>query len=297
MTSCTCLAKSLECPSPVRLPALPSQPRPIFALSLRPHPPFLHSGFSSTRFSIPYTPPCLAHLLHTQIKTLCISMISSLLSRPCWRRALRHLPASTNAFVLTTTRHFSSTVSGPKQTFRTGVMAQQALASAVASAGSTVVLTTITAETGDTMPTSSSSLFLTNEFRERHHAVGQMPKQRHRRDNRMLSLQEVLASRAIDRALRPLLKKKWSMQQQGGGASLSNKNEQPYIHRWHVSSSLQALNHRDNDKQQDLERGGDPIPLAINTAAALLDLDVAAVSLAVMLKRLRVESMNSSIAV
>jgi len=138
----------------------------------------------------------------------------------------------------------------------------------------TTILTTIAAERSSTSSgqqqqqqpsSSSSSAFLTTEYRERHHAVGRFPKSGHRRDNRMLSLGEVLASRALDRALRPLLKEKLS--------AYNDRSDDDTIQRWHVASSLQAMN-RDTT-------AGDAIPLAINTAAAALQLPVAAVSLGI----------------
>ena len=149
-------------------------------------------------------------------------------------------------------------------------MAHQAYNSIVGSSGSTVVLTTVAVEALPEPPLlRTSNTFLTSEYRERHHAIGRIPKSRARRDFRMLSTGEVLASRAVDRSLRPILKEKIVT------IPAFSRQGDEFIHRWHVQSSLQALN------RTAMEGDGDPISLAINTAAVALGLDVAAVSLGV----------------
>lgn len=172
---------------------------------------------------------------------------------------------------------FNRFIEGPPQTFESGRMAHQAHASVIGSSGSTVVLTTIATEKLPEPPSlRTSNTFLTGEYRERHHAVGRVPRSRNRRDFRMLSVGEVLASRALDRSLRPILKEK--IQGDVDYSMLEGGNE--FIHRWHVLSSLQAMS-RTASTGSDNNDDGDPIPLAINTAAAALGLDVAAVSLGV----------------
>ena len=108
-------------------------------------------------------------------------------------------------------KSFHNVVKGPKLILDSGKMAKQTLASLMGSyeGSSTTVLTTVAAEMANpSSPQQSSSAFLTTDYRERSHAIGRFPKAGHKRDNRMLSLGEVLASRALDRALRPLLKDK-----------------------------------------------------------------------------------------
>ena len=188
---------------------------------------------------------------------------------------IRQYKGTSNRTIQNEIQSFHRVIDGPLQSFEKGRMANQTFASAIGTAGSTVVLTTVATEGSSSAYSSNSNnisnAFLTNEYRERHHAVGRFPKARHRRDFRMLSLGEVLASRVIDRSLRPVLKQKLIMQTQ----SANTMNNAEYIQRYHVLSSLQSMNRYFADGD------GDPIPLAINTAAAALDLQVAAVSLGV----------------
>jgi hypothetical protein len=171
-------------------------------------------------------------------------------------------------------------VEGPALHLETGRMANQTHAAVVGTAGSTVVLTTVSTEVVESPPAGGpSNSFLTVEYRERHHAVGRFPKVGNRRDNRVLSLGEVLASRAVDRSLRPVLQRK-SAQERVALSSWPTS----YIGRRHVLSSLQALTSpalMKTEQTVGTSGVGDPVALSINSAAAALDIDVAAVSLSV----------------
>ncbi len=89
---------------------------------------------------------------------------------------------------------------------------------------------------------------MTVDYRQRHHAVGKIPTSANRTDNRRLSESEVLASRAIDRSLRPLLRKDLFWE----------KNSLDVPSSIHLSCSIQAYN------------GGHPVSLALNSAAVAL---------------------------
>ena len=91
---------------------------------------------------------------------------------------------------------------------------------------------------------SSTMSPMTVDYRQRHHAVGKIPTSANRTDNRRPSESEILASRAIDRALRPLLRKDviWN----------NNSKDPSSIH---ISCSIQAYD------------GGHPLSLALNSAA------------------------------
>ena len=126
------------------------------------------------------------------------SALSDCLSSICSRRWMSSSSSS------------SKVIPGPAIQFGTGRLAQQTLASVVGHGGSTVVLTTVAAEYNDihsntTTNTNSVIPALTVEFRQRFHAVGKIPTNRLRKDHALLSVPEVLSSRAIDRALRPLI--------------------------------------------------------------------------------------------
>ena len=108
------------------------------------------------------------------------------------------------------------------------------------------------------------SSFLTVEYRQRHHGVGLIPGSVSRRDNTAPTSLEVLAGRAIDRALRPLLQ--------------DNDSDGEAFH-YHVHASVQAckLWPDDNDNHdgtsdsiESVVDSGHPVALALNTAAAAL---------------------------
>jgi polyribonucleotide nucleotidyltransferase len=138
--------------------------------------------------------------------------------------------------------HFHS---GPVLQLGIGKLAHHAHASVVATAGTTVVLSTVAREPLDGSATES---FLTVEYRQRTAAVGQIPENRQRSDAGRLSNAEILASRAIDRSLRPLLEERDA----ATGAAV----------HYHVHTAVQAV---------DLwERSGHPVSTALNAAAAAL---------------------------
>jgi len=87
---------------------------------------------------------------------------------------------------------------------------------------------------------------MTVDYRQRHHAAGKIPTSVNRTDNRRASDLEILASRAIDRSLRPLLRKD----------TFWNKNND--LSSIHISCSIQAYG------------GGHPVSLALNSASVAL---------------------------
>ena len=91
---------------------------------------------------------------------------------------------------------------------------------------------------------------MTVDYRQRHHAVGKIPTSANRTDNRRPSDSETLASRAIDRSLRPLLRK-----DPFSNNKSSNSDDVSSIH---ISCSIQAY------------KGGHPVALALNSAAIAL---------------------------
>ena len=132
--------------------------------------------------------------------------------------------------------------------FGTGSIANLAQASVVGTAGQTLVLSTVSTGPSEHEPTSalagalrsSENIALTVSYQERHHGVGKIPTaNRMRRDTIHSSDDEILAGRAIDRALRPLMK----------GTS----------DQVHVSCSVQAHDGR-----------GNPVALALNAASVAL---------------------------
>ena len=94
---------------------------------------------------------------------------------------------------------------------------------------------------------SSSLSPLTVDYRQRHHAVGKIPTSANRTDNRRPLESEILAARAIDRSLRPLLRK---------DAFWNHLSKDPLS--IHLSCSIQAYS------------GGHPVSLALNSAAVAL---------------------------
>lgn len=111
-------------------------------------------------------------------------------------------------------------IDGPSTRFGTGTIATLTESSVIGTAGTTVVLSTVAVETVENNDSSSLeaalSTFcnaqtgfapLTVTYQERHHGVGRIPSNARRRDNLRSTDDEVLAGRAIDRVLRPLLVK------------------------------------------------------------------------------------------
>ena len=171
-------------------------------------------------------------------------------------------------------------------------LANHAYASLVASSGSTVVLTTVATSADQQQqqiePRSNEDTTINNtwlpldnvltvEFRQRHHAVGHIPTaNRYRKDNTVLTQEEVLASRALDRSLRPLLRLD----------STSHLDRDSSVFdgtRYHVHSSVQACDvwsslartaSSKNTSSNDLapSASGDSLALAINSASAALQL-------------------------
>lgn len=168
-------------------------------------------------------------------------------------------------------------IDGPPIRFGTGTLATLTESSVVGTAGKTVVLSTVAVnhvdDTDDNEQSLASALKahclartsmvpLTVSYQERHHGVGRIPSNARRRDNLRQTDEEVLASRAIDRALRPLM---------------TNDNNMEAIH---VNCSVQA---------HDVWGAcGNPVALALNSAsvalsrAKLLQEPVASVHLCVM---------------
>lgn len=156
------------------------------------------------------------------------------------------------------TADFAELIEGPPTQFGFGRIATLTEASVIGTAGETVTLTTVaTAPSEEGQKTSgttiadllrqkcrasSSFVPLTVDYRQRYHAVGKIPTNMTRSDNKRPTDAETLASRAIDRALRPLLR-----------ASSDSV---------HVSCSIQAC---------PLDGlGGYPVALALNSAAVAL---------------------------
>ncbi|CAB9496319.1 Polyribonucleotide nucleotidyltransferase [Seminavis robusta] len=142
----------------------------------------------------------------------------------------------------------------------TGKLANLTRASVLAIMGDSVVLTTVATDDGHRHQQQQSFQNFTVEYKQRHHGVGKIPlTNSSRRDNTRSTVLETLGSRAIDRALRPLI---------------DNDNTSSI----HVNSSVQGLS----------SHGGNPIVMSINSASAalmsqgMLKEPVAAVSLGVV---------------
>jgi polyribonucleotide nucleotidyltransferase len=155
--------------------------------------------------------------------------------------------------------NFTKIVDGPATRFGIGNIATLTESSVVGTAGQTVILTTVATapeeiSTSGIQDSTLASHFrklckpsyspLTVNYRQRLAAVGKIPTSATRSDNRRPTDMETLASRAIDRALRPLLKD-------------TNESIQ-------VSCSVQACA-LDEDGG-----GGHPVALALNSASAAL---------------------------
>merc|ERR1712238_212227 len=94
---------------------------------------------------------------------------------------------------------------------------------------------------------------LTVEYRQRYHAVGKIPLSANRTDNRRQSDSEILASRAIDRSLRPLI--------------LLNDDEIMTLSSIHLTCSIQSY----PIKEYNNGCGGHPVSLAINSASLAMN--------------------------
>lgn len=106
---------------------------------------------------------------------------------------------------------------------------------------------------------SSQIVPLTVDYRQRHHAVGRIPSTAARTDNRRPSVEETLASRAIDRALRPLLK-----------PTTTTSMDDTKMDKIHLSCSIQACPIRMEEKDGVGSKGGHPVALALNSASVAL---------------------------
>lgn len=139
---------------------------------------------------------------------------------------------------------------GQSVRFGTGTVANLADACVMGTSGDTLVLSTVSTAPADDESSESlvralrsfksDNVAMTVSYQERYHGVGKIPtSNRLRRDTMRTSDDEVLAARAVDRALRPLLK--------------------PTTGQVHVSCSVQAHTGR-----------GNPVALALNAASAAL---------------------------
>jgi polyribonucleotide nucleotidyltransferase len=148
-------------------------------------------------------------------------------------------------------------VEGPPTRFGTGKIACLTESSVVGTSGQTVLLATMATDSRDAsnQPVSVRSCLrllcqesftpLTVDYRQRHHAVGRIPtNSASRTDNQRPSTLETLASRAIDRALRPLI---------------MNTKESIQI-----SCSVQACPLHEEGK------GGHPVALGLNAASVAM---------------------------
>jgi polyribonucleotide nucleotidyltransferase len=204
---------------------------------------------------------------------------------------------------------FQRLVEGPATRFGTGTIANLTEASVVGTSGETVVLTTLAISTkpgsgGRSRATnkpngenataslvahhlqrlceqssSSSHQALTVNYRQRHHAVGQIPTNSAlRTDNRRPTDLETLASRAIDRSLRPLIKTR--------NANTTKSNNKEQENSIQVNCSVQSCP-LDRPPKADLDNGanggssdradscysvlgGHPVALAVNTASVAM---------------------------
>lgn len=94
----------------------------------------------------------------------------------------------------------------PDISFLFGNIAQQCNGSVLAKSGGTTVFSTVVIEKGGSRIPCSDFIPMIVDYRERYHSVGRIPKSRNRRDNiGAPTTSEILAARAIDRVLRPLL--------------------------------------------------------------------------------------------
>lgn len=157
---------------------------------------------------------------------------------------------------------FKEIVTGPAINFHVGKVANLTEASVLGSSGQTVALVAMaTAPIDDNLPNDvpetsllgqlhqrcieKSAAFqpMTVDFRQRYHAVGKIPTIASRADNKRHTNVDVLASRAIDRSLRPVL--------------------EPSAKSIQLSCSIQA-----NPLENGL--GGHPVALALNSAAVAM---------------------------
>jgi len=133
----------------------------------------------------------------------------------------------------------------------TGVVAPLCDASVMGVAGSTVVHSTVSVSEEDIskemdliLGKSNMNIRFTVDYHRRHHGIGNIPTNHTRTDYLALrpTEEEILASRAIDRSLRPLV---------------SNNS------KIHVACTVQSFDYQSSCS-------GDPVALAINTASAAL---------------------------
>jgi hypothetical protein len=124
---------------------------------------------------------------------------------------------------------------------------------------------------------SSHIVPLTVDYRQRHHAVGKIPAAASKMDNRRPTVMETLASRAVDRALRPLLKKKSLDGEDGDKERTTNSGKRAGVERIHLNCSIQSCPLQDSINDDDegtggsgRGRGGHPVALALNSASVAL---------------------------
>lgn len=113
---------------------------------------------------------------------------------------------------------------------------------------------------------SSTMLPLTVDYRQRHHAVGKIPTAAHRSDNRRPTDAETLASRAIDRALRPLLRGGLPGGTARKGTGRDANGDGDVAAALHLSCSIQAC----PVAAGGASGGGHPVALALNSASVAL---------------------------
>lgn len=151
--------------------------------------------------------------------------------------------------------------SGPPLQLRLANMALHAHSSVIATAGTTVILSTVSCGNDDEVDDElANESFLTVEYRQRTAAVGLIPGNRMRSDSysSRLSNDEILASRCIDRALRPLLPER---DPQTGKA----------VH-FHIHTSVQAVDVWGTGASSSIlsSSSGHPVATALNAASAAL---------------------------
>jgi len=143
-------------------------------------------------------------------------------------------------------------VDGPPTRFGSGTIASLTESAVVGTCGQTVVLSTVAIDKESSTirslshaldSLSSSMVPLVVNYQERYHGVGRIPQNGRRRDALRPTDEEILAGRAIDRALRPLIKK-------------TN-------HDIHLNCSVQAYDVFGSSS-------GHPIALALNSASLAL---------------------------
>lgn len=170
---------------------------------------------------------------------------SKLLPRSCSTLSVGATPAAEDDAA----PQFAHFHSGPALQLGLGRLARLAHASVVAKAGTTVVLSTVARGELTDADDGRTESFLTVEYRQRTAAVGRIPFNRPRSDAGRPSDVEILASRALDRSLRPLL-------------ITGDATAAAAVH-YHVQTTVQATELWDRS-------AGHPVAVALNAASAAL---------------------------